>query len=952
LVSNGDGTHKIEIPTFGQLSLPNRPVVPYRALLVGIPCRQIASSSITVLDEETRNDVHLAIGALTEVHDADGNVVQPFSEGVDLQSGQLVEVPGQWATTNGIYPGASVGVGTPSCVSDSDGMLTLELTPVRYDASAHSTREARHVQVRLVYGESLSPAPWVPTEEVQVRLAEDSESLKVGITRSGLHRIPNLSSYGSRFRPENVCLYRNGRAVPYVWEDTDSLIFYGAYEPTRQSAESVYWIARNGDQDCSSSPVSGAPTSSTPASLWTKVHAEVNRLYVPSFPGDDETDRFYWDNTYWIPAAPPTRPNSIAKTLLATLSLEAVNTAATAPAKLRYEVQTLLEDPGHNPDHHVRAYLNGNWIDEFYAEGSVPVIREVEMASALLLEGANRFELQEVGDVNHRYTSSYLNFVDVTYPRTSGWNGVGELLLTFQTSGTAALTGLPPNATIEVWDVTAPRLARKLTGIGADSSGNLRFSAKAGHAYLLSSEASLPGRIWGNTPSRLRALSPTATVYLTHADFRPAAERLAAYRRSQGLRVSVVDVEEVYDEYGNGDVSDRAISSFVQDWGRRLQRDFSLLLFGDTTTDPHNYLGHNSKNYVPTHLHWLWVSETGSDQRLAYGDSPAFNGPIRIGRLPVQTLAEAQRIVDKIVDYEVTDTGENWTKAIALVADKPTLAWEQLFETFTNDLAQSIPDPLTSQVDLLGVLGSAQTRQNVQTRFNGGSLFINFLGHGYYDGWGSGYYADWGNVTPVLTGADVPLLTNIDRLPIVTALNCLNGYYIDSRVSALSETMLRSGAGGAVAYLSSSGLNTAESLTLFGENFYRNVTTESPVSLGHAFSKEKARLGSQVEDAEQLIDTLHLFGDPDLKIPGISPVSTQLPSSVVDLDTTGSGPTEMALGSTSPTSSEPPKTSEGCGRTSASSTLLLVSIFITAVFGRRIRPWPGFAHKAGPSDLL
>ena len=167
-----------------------------------------------------------------------------------------------------------------------------------------------------------------------------------------------------------------------------------------------------------------------------------------------------------------------------------------------------------------------------------------------------------------------------------------------------------------------------------------------------------------------------------------------------------------------------------------------------------------------------------------------------------------------------------------------------------------------------------------------------FLGHGAYDFWAA---------EQVLKGSDVPLLVNADKLSIVTALNCLNGYFVDPRVRALSELMTLSNTGGAIGYLSSSGLNQLGALELFGENFYRNVTSEQPASLGAAIAKERAKL-AELSDLGPVIDTLHYFGDPDLWIPGISPVPTapEEDTSLVDLSLTGNGPDKLSFTEESP----------------------------------------------------
>ena len=47
-------------------------------------------------------------------------------------------------------------------------------------------------------------------------------------------------------------------------------------------------------------------------------------------------------------------------------------------------------------------------------------------------------------------------------------------------------------------------------------------------------------------------------------EYRSAAERLAAHRGDDGLRVEVVDVEDVFDEFAHGRFERAAVADFVE----------------------------------------------------------------------------------------------------------------------------------------------------------------------------------------------------------------------------------------------------------------------------------------------------------------------------------------------------------------------------------------------------
>src|SRR6185295_18998573 len=128
-----------------------------------------------------------------------------------------------------------------------------------------------------------------------------------------------------------------------------------------------------------------------------------------------------------------------------------------------------------------------------------------------------------------------------------------------------------------------------------------------------------PVSITANQPSSWNEGTNGADMLIiTHQDFRQAVEPLASLRRSQGLSVAVVDVEDVYDEFSFGAHTPAAIKSFlttvVGSWSRMPQY---LLLVGDSSWDPRNYMNQGENDFVPTKLVDTQGMEMGSDDWLA-----------------------------------------------------------------------------------------------------------------------------------------------------------------------------------------------------------------------------------------------------------------------------------------------------------------------------------------------
>ncbi len=88
-------------------------------------------------------------------------------------------------------------------------------------------------------------------------------------------------------------------------------------------------------------------------------------------------------------------------------------------------------------------------------------------------------------------------------------------------------------------------------------------------------------------------------VVLTNAMFTASAQSLKARRDGEGVATTIIDVQDLYDEFNFGDHGPDAIREFLlktKDWRRAPKY---VLLLGDASMDPRNYLGLGSYDFVP-----------------------------------------------------------------------------------------------------------------------------------------------------------------------------------------------------------------------------------------------------------------------------------------------------------------------------------------------------------------
>jgi hypothetical protein len=329
---------------------------------------------------------------------------------------------------------------------------------------------------------------------------------------------------------------------------------------------------------------------------------------------------------------------------------------------------------------------------------------------------------------------------------------------------------------------------------------------------------------------------------ITTSELAASVEPLAQLRRSQGLVVQVVDVEDLYDEFTFGEHSPEAIHDYLATalagWTRKPHY---LLLAGDASYDPKNYTGQGMNDLVPTKLVDTALMEAASDDWLA-----DFNGDgladISVGRLPLRTAAEMSAVVAKIVGYE--NRAPDPSRGALLVADTS-------FEAPSSEVQSLLPSGMTVATINRGSADDATIHNQIIASLNQGPLVANYFGHGSNGVWTG---------ASLLSSDDAPTLANTNRLSVFTMMTCFNGFFQDAYNQSLSEALLKS-PGGAVAVWASTTLTEPGGQQSIDQEFYRMLFGPQPATLGDA-----ARAAKAVTTDADVRRTWTLFGDPALRL--------------------------------------------------------------------------------------
>jgi hypothetical protein len=337
-------------------------------------------------------------------------------------------------------------------------------------------------------------------------------------------------------------------------------------------------------------------------------------------------------------------------------------------------------------------------------------------------------------------------------------------------------------------------------------------------------------------------------VVLAHRDFLESLLPLKALRESEGLAVALVDVEDVYDEFGFGAKSPEALKAFLlhtqRSWGRPPR---FLLLFGDASFDPRNHLGLGDLDLVPTKLLETRFLETASDDWFADFDGDDLPD-LAVGRIPAGTTAEAEAVVAKLLAYAAAESG-SWAREALLVSDDNDLFD---FQAASRRLEEVLPPGMIVREVSLQRSDTAAARQELLAGLEAGQLLVNYIGHGSVEVWAR---------EGLLSSRDALRLTNSPRLPLVLALNCLNGFFHDLYTESLAESLLKAPRGGAVAVWASSGLPLPDEQPSLNQELARILFDGTSPTLGEAVVRAKAA----VRDRD-LRRSWILFGDPATRL--------------------------------------------------------------------------------------
>ena len=489
----------------------------------------------------------------------------------------------------------------------------------------------------------------------------------------------------------------DGAGTPGVFDGGDILVFYAVRvrdDAAREDPfelftfDNVYWLGTDSGTVMEDRTLMPGTLSADTATSWfpvNRVFAEDGAFYEETkAPGEDYY--FFNDGTEITVNFPfemdAVRPGS-SVSLTANLHGSAYNQLRSISTRLVNSRGNLVISP--------TVFVSNKAIVDYTADipgGSFDV-------------GVNTFRYQR-SDIANQSVRILLNWLQVSYDALYRAHGNELTFNTAALSGDTSITVTGLGET-DLWlfDVTDPLLpvncvldAGLFRDVGGSWALTFRDAISSRKEYVLVPESHMmeitADDVVPDVASSIiggPAETGVDVLVVAHRDFLASVPGDDAYdmhdwvrlRRAQGKRVLMVDVEDVYDEFNGGVRGTLGIDRFIRHFYETGNAGF-VLLVGDGSEDHKKTYSDSNPDYIPSHCRTEYVASGFNEDEVITLDKKFVTLPnaaggvdrypdLAIGRFPVGSMSELQRVLYKIVKFEEPKASDLWRRRMILIAD-------------------------------------------------------------------------------------------------------------------------------------------------------------------------------------------------------------------------------------------------------------------------------------------
>ena len=417
-----DGSVELSVPTFYGETQPGEPQLPLKhAWVEAIAGKNVKIGKVTATQVEHFQSLRpTAARARAVAAEPDGSIKAIEKR---TRRGVAFKQPG-------LFPRRATQLLGTGFIGDSK-RAHLELAPLRWDRTYGQLILVKRMTVKILFkGRDKDEFQELRARHRERRNHTTTEPLaRLHVHEKGLYSVTfeELFSRPRPFDATSLALTRLGEPVAFHVEPDPNIFQRGSVlyflsdgaELNPYGTEAVYELAIEPGAGRPMNIVSAAPSGLPVDFYWERLEQEEDYFFQSSLV--DAHDPWLWKFLF----APDTR--------FFDLPVDALAPSA-EPAKLELWLQGGSDLPG-NPDHHVRALVNGTFLGEVYWSGTKPQKLDLELWPGVLVEGNNVLELENVGDTFAAYSVVFVDRLALTYPRLAHARG-GMLAGTVPYAGT------------------------------------------------------------------------------------------------------------------------------------------------------------------------------------------------------------------------------------------------------------------------------------------------------------------------------------------------------------------------------------------------------------------------------------------------------------------------------------------------------------------------------------
>ncbi len=748
---------------------------------------------------------------------------------------------------------------------------------------------------------------WSPTQLPKGTAVFSFETDKDGFVRILPENLAKAGISPQSIDPHHLSLYSRGAVVPCFiqangdksFQDGEYILFYGRQSESKYSLRRTYWLVVNANAGPYPIPVDAWQTEkfrfpereSFPAKARIgednqDVHEQGNFLEIrdvrwiwKTMTGDQPTTF-----TFNLPDLSPAASNS---SELVDLSLEFYH--------LPSDTENLPANYLPAEQRKITARINGVDLGEQVFTSYRDREKKFQIPLSVLKREDNYVEINLGAQSNQNggvlSEGTYFDALTVNYPSLPVLhNGLLQIQTEAEdrpTSQAWTLKNIRNQATLQAYDLTDPEQPKPMPLLHEGSKVQLPGGFSNPRTLQVVETdmcSSAPLQAW--KPSTLRNGQNAADyLIISHPSYIDLLRPLIDQKTKQGMKVQVVSIADVFDEFSAGENTPFAIKRLIayalKNW--KVPPTY-VLLVGDSTSDYRNNLRVHIENQVPSYREEsstkegeTWSSDHWFSRVFGDDDLP----DVIIGRLSVVNREDAREVIRKQVMAQDQLPLGPWRNRFLLVSDEDS-GFEEACDEVENtqiprrffvqhiDLAR-MPWERNwyldrDQVDAENLKVSNQTTQAILDAFNRGIGFLAFWGHGAPNIWTD--QRIWFGMDS--TNSDNLLLRNGDLLPFVMNMTCNTGAIDYPKLLyniCISEDMMRVKAGGARSLFVPSGPGATPDHQEVSKSIVPALLHSGLQEQGDAILLGRARYLFSPRCAIDYVRMYQLLGDPAMPLP-------------------------------------------------------------------------------------